>query len=89
MSAIVFIVDDDVSVRRSLAFLLEAHGYVVETFASAEEYLARDLHDGTGCLILDINLKENREQNFRMNSYTSSTICPLYSSPATAMFASV
>lgn len=57
MSAIVFIVDDDVSVRRSLAFLLEAHGYVVETFASAEEYLARDLHDGTGCLILDINLE--------------------------------
>lgn len=56
MSAVIFIVDDDVSVRRSLALLLEANGYQVETYASAEEYLARKNYHGTGCLILDINL---------------------------------
>lgn len=56
MSAVVFIVDDDASVRRSLALMLEANGYRVETYASAEEYLARETYHGTGCLILDINM---------------------------------
>ncbi len=56
MSAVIFIVDDDASVRRSLALLLEANGYPVETYASAEAYLARETYHGTGCLILDINM---------------------------------
>jgi len=57
MSAIVFIVDDDKSVRRSLSLLLGAYDYSVETYSSAEEYLEREVHDGTGCLILDINME--------------------------------
>jgi len=57
MSPTVFIIDDDVSVRRSLSLLLDAHNYVAETYSSAEEYLERETHDGTGCLILDINLE--------------------------------
>lgn len=57
MSTIVFIIDDDVSVRRSLTFLLEAYNYVVETYPSAEEYMERAQHTGPGCLILDINLE--------------------------------
>jgi FixJ family two-component response regulator len=57
MSAIVFIIDDDVSIRRSLSLLLEASGYIVETYSSAEEYLEREIHRGTGCIILDINME--------------------------------
>ncbi len=57
MSPIVFVIDDDISVRRSLPLLLGAYGYVVETFSSAEEYLNKEIYDGTGCIILDINMK--------------------------------
>lgn len=56
MNTIVFIIDDDSSVRRSLTLLLDAYNYNVEPYSSAEEYLEREMHNGTGCLILDINL---------------------------------
>jgi FixJ family two-component response regulator len=52
----VFVVDDDQSVRTSLATLLEAEDHVVETFASAAEYLARVPHAGPTCLVLDVQL---------------------------------
>jgi FixJ family two-component response regulator len=56
MSATVFIIDDDISIRRSLSFLLSAYEYNVETYSSSEEFLERETHGGTGCIILDINL---------------------------------
>jgi FixJ family two-component response regulator len=52
----VFVVDDDQSVRTSLATLLEAEDYIVETFASAAEYLARVPYAGPMCLVLDVQL---------------------------------
>jgi FixJ family two-component response regulator len=52
----VFVVDDDRSVRTSLATLLEAEDYIVETFASAAEYLARVPYPGPMCLVLDVQL---------------------------------
>ncbi len=54
--AIVFVVDDDESVRRSLSRLLTASGYQVEAFDSADRYLARDPHEGVGFVLLDINM---------------------------------
>jgi len=57
MSETVFIIDDDISVRRSLSLLLSAYDYTVETFSSSEEYLARGPYTGTGCIILDINME--------------------------------
>lgn len=57
MDTIVFVIDDDSSVRRSLTLLLEAYTYTVESYAGAEAYLARAPHTGPGCLILDINLE--------------------------------
>ena len=54
----VFVVDDDVSVRESLAALIEDAGYGVEVFASAETFLARPRHRSTGCLVLDVSLPE-------------------------------
>jgi FixJ family two-component response regulator len=53
----VFIIDDDKSVRRSLSLFLESAGYEVKTCCSSEEYLAREPHDGAGCIILDVNLE--------------------------------
>ena len=53
---LVFIVDDDRSVRKSLARLLTGAGYEVEVFASAREFLARPPHDGPSCLVLDVRM---------------------------------
>jgi FixJ family two-component response regulator len=52
----VFVVDDDRSVRTSLANLLATEDYTVEIFASADEYLARPPHPGPACLVLDVRL---------------------------------
>jgi FixJ family two-component response regulator len=51
---LVSVVDDDESVRESLPDLLREFGFAVETFASAEEFLASGRIDETRCLILDI-----------------------------------
>jgi len=53
---IVFIIDDDHSVRKSLELYLRAVNYTVESFSSSEDYLDREPYQGTGCLILDVNL---------------------------------
>ena len=52
----VFIVDDEASVRRALKRLLCSAGYAVETFASAEQYLARDIFEGHSCVVLDVRM---------------------------------
>lgn len=49
-----YIVDDDVSVLRSLGRLLEVHGYETRRFSSAAELLATDMPADDTCLILDI-----------------------------------
>jgi FixJ family two-component response regulator len=53
----IFIIDDDQSVRRSLSLFLASVGFTVETCCSSEEYLNREPYNGTGCIILDVNLK--------------------------------
>ncbi len=55
-TGIVFLVDDDPSVRKALARLLRADGFQVETFASAEEFLAYERPDAPGCLVLDLHM---------------------------------
>jgi len=52
----VFVVDDDPSVRRSLTRLLALAGYGVETFASARDFLARAPYADRCCLVLDVRL---------------------------------
>lgn len=52
----VFIIDDDESVRSSLSLFLQLSDYDVETFGSAEEYMAREDYKGAGCIILDVNM---------------------------------
>ena len=54
---IVFVVDDDASVRRSLARLLKSDGYQVELFASAAEFLTSGRHhQSPACLVLDLRM---------------------------------
>jgi FixJ family two-component response regulator len=54
---IIAVVDDDASVRESLAGLAESVGYETALFTSAEEFLQSDRHrDSLACLILDVRL---------------------------------
>lgn len=55
---IVFVVDDDVSVRESLEALIRYEGWQPETFASAQEFLARPRAIAPSCLILDVSLPD-------------------------------
>jgi FixJ family two-component response regulator len=53
---LVCVVDDDQSVRRGLRRLFKSAGYAAETFASAEDYLAREIFEGSICLVLDVRM---------------------------------
>jgi FixJ family two-component response regulator len=53
---VVFVIDDDRSVRESLRNLLSSVGLAVEVFASAQEFLSARRPDAPGCLVLDIRL---------------------------------
>jgi FixJ family two-component response regulator len=55
---IVFVVDDDVSVRESLESLIRFVGWQPETFASAREFLARPRVLAPSCLVLDVSLPD-------------------------------
>lgn len=55
-AAIVFIVDDDPSVRKALGRLLRSFGFQVEVFSAAQKFLEHKLPDAPGCLVLDVRL---------------------------------
>jgi FixJ family two-component response regulator len=55
-SAIVFVVDDDASVRNSLRRLIASIGLAVEVFPSASAFLAAPRRDAPACLVLDVRL---------------------------------
>ena len=52
----IYIVDDDVSIRRSLKLLMVSFGFAVETFSLAEEFFSDVRNKTPGCLILDIHM---------------------------------
>ena len=58
VTPIVFVVDDDVSVRESLELLIGSAGWQPETFASAEEFLSRPRVLAPSCLVLDVSLPD-------------------------------
>jgi FixJ family two-component response regulator len=55
---VVFVVDDDVSVRESLESLIRLAGWRPQTFASAQEFLAHPRHPAPSCLVLDVGLPD-------------------------------
>jgi FixJ family two-component response regulator len=54
--AVVFVVDDDPSIRRSLDSLLRSVGHDVRLFSSAQEFMGAERPDAPGCLVLDVRL---------------------------------
>jgi FixJ family two-component response regulator len=54
----VFVIDDDPMIRRALERLLRSAGYDVETFGSAEEFLARDPRPVEGTVLLDVRMQK-------------------------------
>jgi len=54
---VVFVVDDDPSVRSSLKFLISSEGLQVESFDSADSFLRRKPPDAPTCLVLDVRLR--------------------------------
>jgi len=55
---VVFVVDDDVSVRESLESLIRWAGWKPETFSSAQDFLSRPRNDTPSCLVLDVELPD-------------------------------
>ena len=58
LTPIVFVVDDDISVRKSLELLIDSAGWRPETFASAQEFLHRPRVAAPSCLVLDLTLPD-------------------------------
>jgi FixJ family two-component response regulator len=56
LDAIVFVVDDDPSIREAIQSLLELAGLRVEAFGTAQEFLRNERPDLPGCLVLDVEL---------------------------------
>ena len=73
---IVFIVDDDVSVRESLELLIESAGWQAQTFASAQEFLAHPpVQAGPSCLVLDVNLPDFTGLQLQEPSLSTALTC--------------
>lgn len=58
VTPIVFIVDDDISVRESLELLIRTEGWRPQTYASAREFLAHPRAQVPNCLVLDVSLPD-------------------------------
>jgi FixJ family two-component response regulator len=74
LTEIIFIIDDEESVRSSISLFLESDDFTVESFSSSEEFLSREPWPGAGCLILDVNLAgksglDLQEEMVVMNSH--------------------
>jgi FixJ family two-component response regulator len=58
VNPVVYVVDDDISVREALSSLIRAAGLRVETFSSAREFLSQSLSNAPCCLVLDVRLPD-------------------------------
>src|SRR5215470_7730565 len=54
--SLIFLIDDDPSVRKGVSRLLRSAGYKNEAFASASDFLSREQHPGPACLIVDVRM---------------------------------
>ena len=74
---VVFVIDDDASVRAALSSLIRSVGLRVEVFASASEFLAAKRTDGPSCLILDVRLPGMSGLNFQAELAKTNAIIPI------------
>ncbi|HEX3626706.1 MAG TPA: response regulator [Verrucomicrobiae bacterium] len=54
--AVVFVIDDDAAMRRSMCRVISYAGFIAKSFAKAEEYLKHDRPDAPACMVLDVRL---------------------------------
>jgi RNA polymerase sigma factor (sigma-70 family) len=55
-NSLVFLIDDDASVRKGVSRLLRSAGYKSEAFGSASDFLAREQHPGPACVVVDVRM---------------------------------
>jgi FixJ family two-component response regulator len=55
-NSLVFLIDDDASVRKGVSRLLRSAGYKSEVFGSASDFLAREQHPGPACVVVDVRM---------------------------------
>jgi FixJ family two-component response regulator len=55
-NSLVFLIDDDASVRKGVSRLLRSAGYKSEVFGSASDFLAREQHAGPACVLVDVRM---------------------------------
>ncbi|KII27590.1 chemotaxis protein CheY [Pseudomonas fluorescens] len=75
--SIVYVVDDDASIRDALSNLLRSAGIRVETFASTAEFLRQPKTDSANCLVLDVRLQGNSGLDFQRQLAESNTHIPI------------
>jgi len=75
--SVVFVVDDDASIRDALSSLLRSAGIPIETFASTAEFLQQPKTDGASCLVLDVRLQGNSGLDFQRQLVESNANIPI------------
>jgi FixJ family two-component response regulator len=74
---IIFVVDDDASVRTAISSLIRSVGLRVEVFASASEFLGTKRTDGPSCLILDVRMPGVSGLDFQAELANANSIIPI------------
>ena len=74
---IVFVIDDDASMRAALSSLIRSVGLRVEVFASAPDFLATERTDGPSCLILDVRLPGVSGLDFQAELAKTNSVIPI------------
>ena len=75
--SVVFVVDDDPSVRKALRNLLSAAGFDVETFSTAQEFLKRSIVHRPACLVLDVRLPGLNDLDLQERLVKSGHLVPI------------
>ena len=75
--AVVFVIDDDPSIRASLDSLLRSVGHLVQSFGSTQEFLASERPDAPGCLVLDVRLPEQSGLELQQRLLAASIHLPI------------
>jgi len=73
----VFIIDDDPAVANSLSTVLKAHGYMVECFTSAKEFIAEQDPTQVGCVLVDLLAQKKRSSELLIWLHESGSLLSL------------
>src|SRR5699024_11082183 len=75
--SVVFVIDDDLSMRESLESLLRSVGHTALVFGSTQEFLLTERPDGPSCLVLDIRLRGQSGLEFQQELTRSGVELPI------------